>query len=571
MVEMRNLKICSIFLCITTILKSNLAALLEPMKPFIACPELFRYVTEGNDSYGIVTIPRYLVTGSNLFLNVEICQRDRSQHDGFSLLPVEGFQKAMQNIYDKKPIEYRFTFPSQLEYPKLTKIAVNGHTICSDDTYPPPMVIFSADYKIYLPLRTAQTPESSTTPYISTTQNVNNCSNYFRYEQKDNQTIGLFKIPNYLFKTGIPEVSVKFTQNKTISNSKFGLVDYSNVDDSLLNVLEGKPVLFRYNFPDQTEIPLLKEIQVNGNTICITNNPHAGKMTFTSVRTIQLPVGFHNWNINTDDGDDDEHDEMENNRTCGQEVGVLTPYIHFGTEVNKGQFPWLASIFQKTDKKLMFICGGSLISARTVITAAHCYKLRELTADRSWVKLGGSNKENSQGMIGFGVEKVSIHPDFRKSKIPDADLALLVLTSSVTFTDYISPICLWNEASDINKIINKIGYIAGWGSTENSSISTTRPRVAYARIVSEIECLHSSDGFEAVTSSRTLCAGNRDLSGPCVGDSGSGLMIRKNKHWLLRGIVSIGQTLDGQCNLNEFVVYCDLAKHLEWVKSQMVN
>lgn len=64
----------------------------------------------------------------------------------------------------------------------------------------------------------------------------------------------------------------------------------------------------------------------------------------------------------------------------------------------------------------------------------------------------------------------------------------------------------------------------------------------------------------------------RDGSGPCNGDSGSGLVLydAARQRYQLRGIVSrsvldyAGMT----CDLTQYVVYVDVAKYLDWIYQQ---
>ena len=118
------------------------------------------------------------------------------------------------------------------------------------------------------------------------------------------------------------------------------------------------------------------------------------------------------------------------------------------------------------------------------------------------------------------------------------------------------------------------GFVAGWGREEITNSMLSIPKVVGIKIVSEANCRSFSVLIKNLITSRTLCAGNRDNTGPCVGDSGSGLMIwdNQNQRWLLRAIVSVGETFKAnqRCNLQEYVVYCDVAKHLEWVQSNML-
>ncbi|EFN71523.1 Serine protease gd, partial [Camponotus floridanus] len=82
-------------------------------------------------------------------------------------------------------------------------------------------------------------------------------------------------------------------------------------------------------------------------------------------------------------------------------------------------------------------------------------------------------------------------------------------------------------------------------------------------------CLWSDQRFVSFTSNRTFCAGMRDGSGPCNGDSGSGLMLYDSStgRYQLRGIVSrsLFDYNEQTCDLTQYVVFVDVAKYLSWI------
>lgn len=138
--------------------------------------------------------------------------------------------------------------------------------------------------------------------------------------------------------------------------------------------------------------------------------------------------------------------------------------------------------------------------------------------------------------------------------------------SICSFNDVIRPICLWEAAAE--EIEAEIGSIAGWGTDEFGNSMTRYPRVVEAKVATEAECARQWKAQRPMD--RTICAGNLDGSGPCLGDSGGGLMIKRNNRWLLRGIVSQGERNPAmQCNHNQYVLYCDLSKHLTWISQNL--
>lgn len=113
--------------------------------------------------------------------------------------------------------------------------------------------------------------------------------------------------------------------------------------------------------------------------------------------------------------------------------------------------------------------------------------------------------------------------------------------------------------------------MVGWGKDENREVSP-EPKKVSTIIVSGETCLRSNDQFSQITSNRTFCAGNRNGQGPCTGDSGGGLMMERNGRWTLRGTVSgaLAEANSEDCDLQQYVIYSDIAKFTSWIHSNMV-
>lgn len=118
---------------------------------------------------------------------------------------------------------------------------------------------------------------------------------------------------------------------------------------------------------------------------------------------------------------------------CGMEGNTVTPFIHGGIQISRGQFPWLTAIYRKQSSGLRFLCGGSLVSSNTVITAAHCFKLKSIGASQVVVYLGRHNLENygEVGAVSRDIRNLIIHPDYDGKSLPDADIAILHMQSAV--------------------------------------------------------------------------------------------------------------------------------------------
>lgn len=136
--------------------------------------------------------------------------------------------------------------------------------------------------------------------------------------------------------------------------------------------------------------------------------------------------------------------------------------------------------------------------------------------------MGKYNIQSLEGnYVVSNVNQFVIHPDWSISDDrSDADIAIAVLTKSISFTDLIKPICLWTASTSYEDLVGEKVIVAGWGKTETGELSA-RPRWIEMPVVSELNCLRSNRAFHELTSNRTFCAGDiNNYSGPCHGDSG---------------------------------------------------
>lgn len=173
---------------------------------------------------------------------------------------------------------------------------------------------------------------------------------------------------------------------------------------------------------------------------------------------------------------------------------------------------------------LAFNCGGTLISSKSVITAAHCINTntKNIRADEIVLYLGRYSliDWSEVGTISTNVEQIIVHTDYKKQRDSyDADIAILIMTKRVEFNEFVRPACLWPGTSSIQEIEGKNGIVVGWGKNQESTVSNIPKKVSLP-IVNSITCVQTSESLSKAVSNRTFCAGALSGEGPCHGDSG---------------------------------------------------
>ncbi|MFK4145453.1 S1 family peptidase [Streptomyces sp. NPDC004065] len=195
-----------------------------------------------------------------------------------------------------------------------------------------------------------------------------------------------------------------------------------------------------------------------------------------------------------------------------------------GTTTTTTAYPF---VMQITDAAGNQFCGGTLVAARKVVTAAHCM-VGETTSSVRVV--GGRTYLNGTNGTVSKVSRIWVNPDYTDATNGD-DVAVLTLSTSMPYSTarYVS-------ASDTGVYAaGTTARILGWGTTSESGSSSNQLRTATVPVVSDASC-RGSYGSDFVASDM-VCAGYSSGGvDTCQGDSGGPLLIGG----VLAGITSWG-------------------------------
>ncbi|XP_061382203.1 serine protease gd-like isoform X5 [Danaus plexippus] len=278
------------------------------------------------------------------------------------------------------------------------------------------------------------------------------------------------------------------------------------------------------------------------------------------------------------------------NEQCGKVLrNNPNPLVVNGKPTLEGQWPWQIALYQTQTVDSKYICGGTLVSHKHVVTAAHCVtrkgSSRTVNKNTLTVYLGKHNLRTSvEGVEIRLVGEITVHPQYNASSF-SRDLSILKLRKAVEYTEFIRAACLWPENQiDLTNVIGKKGSVVGWGFDE-TGVATEELTLVEMPVVDQETCIRSySEFFARFTSEYTYCAGYRDgtanaqtgirkSTSVCNGDSGGGMVFEMQGSWYLRGLVSLSVARQNEyrCDPTHYVVFTDLAKFLSWIKQHVTS
>ncbi|CAF0905030.1 unnamed protein product [Rotaria sordida] len=241
---------------------------------------------------------------------------------------------------------------------------------------------------------------------------------------------------------------------------------------------------------------------------------------------------------------------------CGrQSITPSTQRIVGGVEAIPHSWPWIVSL-QLRDH----FCGGALIDARHVLTAAHCLTSVSSSQIRIIAGLHERTNLNTGRTQNIGVSRIFTHEQY--STVNQAhDIAILRLSQPVQLNEYVRLICLPGADPQESATVT----VAGWGTVNKNSVLATHLRQVSIKVTNAQASTAYSNYFNV---QRQIGAGIPNLGGKdsCQGDSGGPLMYNNNGQWYLSGVVSFGT----DCALPNYPgVYTRTSAYLSWIQSKI--
>ncbi|MCW1840034.1 trypsin-like serine protease [Prosthecomicrobium hirschii] len=240
-----------------------------------------------------------------------------------------------------------------------------------------------------------------------------------------------------------------------------------------------------------------------------------------------------------------------------------TDRILDGSQAEAGKWPSMAAIFiQRQGEKPFNFCGGTVISERWILTAAHCAAAMKKQSNASFFIREGTNDLNGGSKNDVQVAEIVAHPDYDGSKTLN-DVALLRLAGAAK-----SPRQSLASGPLMGQLVvpDRKGTVIGFGATSEGGDASSQLMQVDVPVVKQNRC-QEVYGNDRITNAN-YCAGyDKGGKDSCQGDSGGPMFVPgRNGEFLQVGVVSWGKGC-GRPNLPG--VYASVGHFERWIRERV--
>jgi secreted trypsin-like serine protease len=247
---------------------------------------------------------------------------------------------------------------------------------------------------------------------------------------------------------------------------------------------------------------------------------------------------------------------------CGDPDSHVNTRVVGGHAVDRNEFPYASNLLYRSDDfdereatgRLSPFCGGTLITDRHVVTAAHCLKHRR--PEEVSVDVGDYSLSTERDRQVIHARNLIKFPEYVPDKF-HTDIGIIELEHPVRFRPGARTALL--PSGDLDLKPGTTVSVYGWGRL---SYFGEHPDVLNSVDLPVVENHACQSEFVTRIEPSMICAGGQTGKDACIGDSGSGLLVRLDNEFVLCGVVSFGR----KCALPHVPgVYTRVSSFLDWI------
>ncbi|XP_061719334.1 mast cell protease 4-like [Cydia pomonella] len=235
----------------------------------------------------------------------------------------------------------------------------------------------------------------------------------------------------------------------------------------------------------------------------------------------------------------------------------MDAFIVGGREVSIDLWPFIAFIESTNSRMMVAVCGGSLLSSQTVLTAAHCLdditdNKREMDDYHFTIYMGHSAYHKAS--IARRVKDYETPPQYD----PDnedvvADIGVMFLHFPVKFLPNVKKVILFDRRFRLRR--DRLMVVAGWGKTAPGEKSSTSLILKAVRMVA-ISAKACKRQIPFIDVNLVVCTAP-SAEYAYSGDSG-GPLVKRASHYQI-GIVSFRHEDSG------VTVFTSVPEYYDWI------